>query len=437
MKTLYLIASILAGAEAAHKGRSLVRATRVDAKGAMASVRQHAHLSEDDSELAHEADAQMAASMLDRSLSRKGHGHHSHNVNCKGSWTNPGCSNCATVQKEYRITQNKVGDGKACEASNGARQDVQCSCSCEGHWETSACTSCTNTEDVYVILRHASNGGAECPEKSGAKKERTCSCTDCMGSWELSDPGVGGACEDCGKKFTYNVKQKVGGHGKECPFQDKAEKADCIGYWPNTKTDFRCKKENNCGKEEITFVVDVKEKGPGGVDGMGECRNRDKTKIVDCDESNQSCDQDCEGDWVVEDCAGKCGQHVVDRFKVTSPRRGTGKECLESDGATRTKECPCSPEDCKGNWDFTDKEAKCTKEKCTAVQAGAVAAISFEKTFHLERKEQGTGMPCEAEDGDKVTEDCPCGSMIIAIQGGGSTMVAAVGSPLLFLLTQI
>lgn len=410
MKTFALIQLLVLTPVTAAKsrGRTLVRATQIAPDGSVAPS-EEARLDDDAAREAH-------FSLMESSLSRKGksHGHHNHNVNCEGRWTTPSCTNCAgTLYKVYSVSQDKVGNGNSCPASNGQREEVRCSCDCEGYWQEGTCTGCSAAKDTYVITRSQANGGQNCPASQGQTRDRTCECGDCKGSWEMQ--GGSKNCEDCGARYTYKISSKKSGHGQECPFRDGDEKADCEGHWPHQKEGFKCKKSNNCGKETVTFKVTSQEYGPGSTSngGFGKCTNRGQTTVVDCDESNDSCDQDCQGGWVEEECLGKCGQIATDRFRITQPLRGNGKKCLEEDGVTKSRECPCSPEDCRGDWDYSEKNKMCTPDKCASVIAGAVPpdSLKFTKEFKVIKKEEGAGMKCEAEDKEKKTETCPCGAM--------------------------
>lgn len=431
MKSFALLATVFCAAEAA-RGRVLVRARRIEADGTVAS---------NNGETLHDEEAHEAhlGSLLDSSLKRKGHGHHDHNVNCEGKWSTPSCSNCVTgLQKVFSVSQAKVGNGKDCEAPSGTSVNFPCSCSCDGHWENSVCTSCQSAQDVFRVTRPAANGGADCEAANGATRERKCVCGDCVGEWTMV--GNSKSCEDCGARFKYTINTPKTGHGQECPFKSGVEKADCDGYWPHTRESFRCKKENNCKKEEVTFKITTPAMGPGSSSdgGFGRCANEGQTQTVDCDESNDSCDQDCEGGWIDEACDGRCGQIAVDRYRITQPKRGSGKKCIEDDGATKSRECPCAPEDCKGNWDYSEKNANCTPDKCAPVVTGAVApdSLQYTKKFVVEYEHKGKGMPCEAENGAEKTETCPCGSMQITQGMNGASSATPVLAIALALLVR-
>lgn len=321
-------------------------------------------------------------------------------VGCQGRFVKlNACTPCMKIAVEWEETQRSENGGALCTMMHpdkkvevvlrpGDRQEVDCECDCEGYWELGMCHDCKNREDTFHEMRKARGGGKPCSVADLGKRTEECTCTDCEGEWV---PVRKIECVDCGTEYEYRHTQHKTGGGKDCPFTDGFRKTDCEGIWADEEPAFRCKPENNCGTEEVPFIVKLEPTNGG------ECQQRGETRAAECSEKIFSCNKDCEGDWEYSDgCMNDCNKRVEKTWFERQPARGNGKKCPFKRGQKLKEKCTCEV-DCVGAFTKVQKECDC-----------ANGVTSRVLQFEIETPQGGTGKQCDHSETDTEEEDCAC-----------------------------
>jgi hypothetical protein len=126
-------------------------------------------------------------------------------------------------------------------------------------------------------------------------------------------------------------------------FKKNVVPIDCVGTWSkNTACPVDCGLPASNVMETYKVTTPMKN---GGI----ECLFTDgNTRSVDCPETNE-CPVDCVGAWVEAPCPASCeGTTVQERYNITVTGNATGNECPYEQDALRDKACPAVPSECNG-----------------------------------------------------------------------------------------
>ena len=270
-------------------------------------------------------------------------GSSSSSVNCQGNWGS-GWSTCnvntGQETRTYRHTVNKVGNGNACAHSHNYQETRNCDINCVGSWAGfTTCDATTGTQTrTYSISTDQQHSGTACSHADGATESQNCA-VDCeIASGEWSN------CVSSSRSRTWTVNVKAFNGGVACT------------ALPNAPSD-------------LTNTV--------GATG---------------DETEACVAGDCAGAWSVY---GTCQPSTLTQtrtFTITTPKVGTGEDCVVANGATQTQSC-VPDVDCVGRW---------TSWGACHRQSG-----QQQRQYLVSIVQSGQGNSCPATHNEMQTQECP------------------------------
>ena len=230
---------------------------------------------------------------------------------------------------------------------------------------------------------------------------------DCIGNWSAEWSPCTQTCGGGIKTKTFTILKEADG-GVGCknqmgdqifqPCNEEPCPVDCIGNWSAEWSP--CSRTCGGGIKTKTFTITT----PAEFEGAVECDNRTGDQITEACNTDP-CGVDCEGEWSAEwsSCTETCGGGIKTKtFTILKEADFGGVGCDNQTGDQIFLPCneESCPIDCVGSW--STEWSQCSK---------TCGGGERTKTFTITTPAAHSGVGCEKQTGDQMTEPCntdPC-----------------------------